>query len=315
MIFPVRATRKTFEASVVYDNVRRSSTDLDLPTLYFATSIMLATISIMIIVLGVPGRILRWWRPVTISSPVFEVSQFGLLTEHEFPVDLDKQLKGVPIFLRNRGARRCIIEALWLEPHGKKPPRLPPKLPLIITYKDSAAIDPGREAELRVFPETPTYLEKICKSWETDLCQIYASCPPYPIARSRKFPYTNWGDYISQIFYGATKRSASALVQMAARQNKTPAETLNLLLEHYGRLIPITLTSLVYSQMTLKEVAKPCEKSLHARRGNSCISQICAGGKSTPRRETQTKLATTGHQPPETRTRILGKRRVIDLGG
>ena len=249
-------------------------TDLDLQTLYFATSIILAIISFMVILLGVPGRILRWRRPVTISSPVFKVSQFGLLTEHEFPVDLDKQLKGVPIFLQNRGARRCIIEALWLEPHGKRPPRLPPKLPLTITYKDSAAIDPGHEAEFRVFPETPAYLETICRSWDTDFCKIYASCPPYPIAGSRKFPYTNWGNYIWQIFYGATRRRASVLVQMAARQNKTPAETLDLLLDHYGRLIPEPLTSLAYSKMTLEtEVAKQTVPQAYSAYANAVIRE------------------------------------------
>ena len=249
-------------------------TDLDLQTVSLIISTILATIGVIAAVLVVPRRILRWLRPVTIASPVFKVSLFGLLTEHEFPVDLDKQLKGVPIFLHNRGARRCIIESLWLQPHGNRAPRLPPRLPLFVTYKDSEAIDSGLDAELRVFPETPTYLERICKSWETDFCQIYASCPPYSIARSRKFPYANWGYYIYQIFYGATKRSASALVQMAARENKTPAETLNLLLEHYGRLIPIPLTSLVYSQMTLnEEVAKQTIPQAYSDYANAIVEQ------------------------------------------
>jgi hypothetical protein len=196
---------------LLHGSTRPSLTDLGLQTVSVIISNLLATIGVMTAVLVVPRRILRWLRPVTIPSPVFKVSLFALLTEHEFPIDLDKQLKGVPIFLHNRDARRCIIEALWLQPHRNRAPRLPPRLPLFVRYKDSEAIDSGHDAELRVFPETPTYLEKICKSWKTESCQTYASCPPYPTAKSRKFPHANWGYYIYQIFYGATKRSASAV--------------------------------------------------------------------------------------------------------
>jgi hypothetical protein len=61
---------------------------------------------------------------------------------------------------------------------------------------------------------------------------------------------------------------------MAARQNRSPAETLNLLLEHYGRLIPIPLTSLVYSQMTLKEeVAKQTIPQAYSDYCNAVVEQ------------------------------------------
>jgi hypothetical protein len=233
--------------------------NFDLQTLYLLLEIISLIIAISVIIfLRMPARILAYLYPITISSPVFEVSLFPMWTEHEFSVDHEKSLKGVPVLVHNRGSQRCIIDALWVEPSGRRGTRLPPHILLIPGYLESNVIlGGGGQVEIRVVPDTIGYLEEICKSWTTDWCEICVSTMPYGVIRSRRFLYTNWAMYFYQILWGATRRTASALARKAAQDKKSSEEAMILLWAHWAKFMPEPLTSLVYAEMTLaEEVAK-----------------------------------------------------------
>jgi hypothetical protein len=157
---------------------------IPLSSVYLILEIVSLAISIAIaLAIKLPRRFMAIVRPVTIASPVFDVGHFGIFTEQEVSIDYDKQLKGVPIFVHNRGHKPCVIDALWIEPcvgtfHGFQ--ETIPRIPLIPNYLESNTVSSdGGQVEIRAIPDTTRYLEKICKEWDTDFCRICVRALPY----------------------------------------------------------------------------------------------------------------------------------------
>lgn len=231
-----------------------------LSTIQVILGIFSSIVAIVVALLfDAPQRTKAIFRPITITSPVFEVSNFIMFTEQEFSIDTEKQLKGVPIFVQNRGNKSCVIEALWIEPCTRTSRLFPetiPRIPLTLGYVESRTVSPaGGQVEIRAIPDSLRYLEQICKESRTDACRICVKALPYKNARSRKFSYRNWQMYHLQVLWGATRKNASVLIRQAAQEKKSDKEAVFSLWKLYYIFMPEPVTSLSYAKITLDEEA------------------------------------------------------------